>query len=146
MAHQENVEALVKEVRIASRRLAAHAGGLHAELGVTPAMKGILAVLDKAPSTVPQISRARSVSRQHVQKLVDGLWDRKLCVLRANPAHARSPLVELSDKGRAVFETLRRAEHSLVGELAAEVPADVATALAVLRRLNAALLRRMPGG
>jgi DNA-binding MarR family transcriptional regulator len=142
--HRENVSSLVKEVTRVFRRLESIAGSLHGELGVTPAMRGVLEVLDESPATVPQIARARSVSRQHIQTLVDAMWERKLCRFTGNPAHARSPIVELTDKGRAVLETLRESEQALARALAAEVPGDVATALSVLRRLNAALLRRLP--
>jgi DNA-binding MarR family transcriptional regulator len=82
------------------------------------------------------------VTRQHVQGLVAALVKRGLCVLLPNPGHVRSPLVSLTGKGRAVVETIRECEHAALGEISSQLPGDVTTALAVLRRLNAALVRR----
>ena len=58
------------------------------------------------PQTVPTMARARNVSRQHVQKSVDGLAAGGLVSLRDNPAHRRSPIVELSDAGKALFAAI----------------------------------------
>ena len=106
-------------------------------------MRGLLGTLAaRGPLTVPQIARAKCVSRQHVQGLVDAFWERRAVRLLANPGHARSSLVDLSDKGRAIVETCSHGDAALIRELSAGPTADVATALAVLRRLNAALARR----
>ena len=146
MAHQENVEALIREIRVASERLEAAADELEADLGVTTAMRGVLETLSAGRVVpVPQIAREHSVSRQHIQLLVNRLRARRLCVLRTNPAHARSPLVELTPKGAAVVETLRECEESLARELGGMLTLDVPAALAVLKRLNAALARRISG-
>lgn len=143
MAHEENVEELVRQVSTAAYRFGAAADAICHDVGVTGAMRDVMsALLVSDASTVPQLARALGVSRQHVQKLVDQLWERDLTTFRPNPAHARSPLVELTDKGRAVVETIRECEQALIGELAADLPTDAATAVAVLRRLNAALHRR----
>lgn len=145
MAHEDNVNALTREIGIAFHRLREIGDNLHAQLGVTIAMRGVLESLyEGGAATVPQIARQKGVTRQHIQVLVDALWDRKLVSFASNPAHARSQVVELTPKGRALFETLRECEQPMLGELAKELPADVASALAVMRRLNAALLRRLP--
>lgn len=144
MGHEDNVGALVREVRVAFYRLKALGDDLNAQLGITGALRGVMdTLLEHGPATVPQIARRRRVSRQHIQALVDVMWERKLCSLSANPAHARSAVIELTPKGRALLETLEECEQPLLTDVASEVPADVAGALAVLRRLNAALLRRM---
>jgi DNA-binding MarR family transcriptional regulator len=145
MPHADNVEHLIREIGLAFHRLKAIEGAILADLGVTAAMAGVLEALDeRGPATVPQVARARKVTRQHIQGLVDALWERGLCRFSANPAHARSPVIELTPKGHALFETLRQCERPLLAELAAELPADVTTAVAVMRRLNAALHRRLP--
>ena len=143
MAHRENVEALLVEIKLAHERLARLQEALCDDLGLTPAMLGVLQVLAGGSArSVPQIARVKSVTRQHIQALVDGLWERRFCQFLPNPDHARSPLVEPTDKGRAVLETLRDVEHSTTAQLAAGLTVEVGTALAVLRRLNAGLLRR----
>lgn len=143
MAHRETVEALLVEVTLAHERLARLQEALCDDLGLTPAMRGVLQVLaDGSARSVPQIARVKSVTRQHIQALVDGLWDRGFCEFLPNPYHARSPLVELTHRGQAVLETLRDVEQTSTAELATGLTMDVGTALAVLRRLNAGLLRR----
>jgi DNA-binding MarR family transcriptional regulator len=145
MAYEDSVKALLGEIGVAYHRLKVTGDALHAQLGVTTSMRGVLETLEEfGPATVPQVARRRSVSRQHIQSIVDTLWERKLCSFAPNAAHARSPVVELTPKGSATLETLRECEQPLVVELASGLPADVATAVAVLRRLNAALLRRLP--
>jgi DNA-binding MarR family transcriptional regulator len=142
MAHEETVEELVRQVSAAAYRFGSAADDICRDVGVTGAMRDVLtAVLANEPATVPHVARILGVSRQHVQKLADLLWERALVGFRTNPAHARSPLVELTDKGRAVVETIRECEQKLIADVAADLPADAATALAVLRRLNAALHR-----
>jgi DNA-binding MarR family transcriptional regulator len=143
MAHAENVESLVREIRLASQRLKAAADDLHRDLGLTAAMRAVLETLSvRGTLTVPQIARENGVTRQHVQALVDALWERRCVILAANPGHARSPLVGLTDKGRAVLETCSECDQALVRDISVGLTTDVATALSVMRRLNAALIRR----
>lgn len=145
MGHEENVEELVRQVSTAAYRFAAAADRICRELGVTGAMRDVLTVIASSdPSaTVPQIARELAVSRQHVQTLVDKLWERGLTSFVPNPVHARSQLVKLTSKGRIVAQTIREGELELIAGLAADLPSDAATAVAVLRRLNAALHRRL---
>ena len=143
MAHRENVEALLAEINLAHERLTRLQEAVCRDLGLTPAMRRILHVLAAGEArSVPQVARVKSVTRQYVQALVDGLWERGLCQFTPNPDHARSPLVELTGKGRAALETLQEVEDTTAAELAAGLTMDVGTALAVLRRLNAGLLRQ----
>jgi DNA-binding MarR family transcriptional regulator len=135
---------LLQEVRLADERLTRLQEALCADLGLTRATGGVLlAFAGTGAQTVPQIARVKSVTRQHAQALVDKLWERGLCQFTPNPNHARSPLVELTTKGLAMVETLQEGEHATITELAAGLTMDVSTALAVLRRLNASLLRRL---
>jgi DNA-binding MarR family transcriptional regulator len=142
MPHRDNVGALIREVKVASDRMKRSDDALHRELGLTPAMRAVVEALVEGRQTVPTIARRRSVSRQHVQALVDGLVERGHCALEHNPGHARSPLVVLTERGRAVLETLRECEQATLAEICSELPGDVVTAVMILRRLNAALLRR----
>lgn len=144
MAHEDTTHELLNQVQIAAERLSEASAAVCTDLGVTQAMKGVLVRLAAADGkmTVPQLARLEGVSRQHVQALADRLWESGLTTFETNPMHARSPLVALTPKGRAVIDTVRECEAGLVRELASELPSDVATALAVLRRLNAAFHRR----
>lgn len=70
--------------------------------GRSTARRGILRGLARyGPRTVPQLARARSVTRQHVQEVVDHLAATGLVELVANPAHARSRLVRATRRGVA---------------------------------------------
>ena len=144
MAHEDTTTELLSQIQIAAERLAAASDAVSKELGVTGAMKEVLRRVAAADGkmTVPHVAKAGGVSRQHVQMLADRLCHCGLASFEPNPWHARSPLLALTEKGRAVIETLRECEEGLVKELASELPSDVATALAVLRRLNAAFHRR----
>ncbi len=144
MGHEDITRELLNQVQIAAGRFTEASAAVYRDLGVTGAMKQVLARIAATGrrATVPHLARFEGVSRQHVQTLADRLADRGLIVFEPNPLHARSPLVILTPKGRAVVETVRECEDALVAELASVLPSDVATALAVLRRLNAAFHRR----
>jgi DNA-binding MarR family transcriptional regulator len=71
--------------------------------GRSTTRRGILRGLVRyGPRTVPQLARARSVSRQHTQEVVDRLGASGLVELVANPAHARSRLVRATRRGAAL--------------------------------------------
>ena len=75
MAHEENVDELVRQISMAAYRFGAAADDICGDLGVTGAMRGVLsAALASERATVPQLARTMGVSRQHVQKLADQLW------------------------------------------------------------------------
>ncbi|HUT48030.1 MAG TPA: MarR family transcriptional regulator [Alphaproteobacteria bacterium] len=87
--------------------------------------------------TVPQIARARPVSRQRIQKLADEMAADGLVEFADNPAHKRSKLVRLTPAGEAVYGELRAAMLALCAELAADMDAgQIETARAVLDELT----------
>jgi DNA-binding MarR family transcriptional regulator len=147
MTHAENVEELVRQASTAAYRFGAAADRICREVGVTGAMRDVLMFIATHDcSTVPHLAREIGVSRQHVQTLVDRLWDRGMTTFSPNPVHARSQLVKLTPRGTAAAETIRECELNLISELAGDLPSDAATAVAVLRRLNAALHRHRTAG
>ena len=89
--------------------------------------------------TVPQMARFRAVSRQHIQKLVNGLLDDDLVELLHNPAHKRSRLVAVTGKGRRVAAATARREERILLEVSRGIPlADIRTATRVLQTLEGA--------
>ena len=97
------------------------------------------------PATVPEIARARPVSRQHIQKLADELAAQGLVEFADNPRHKRSKLVRLTAKGRARFEALDRTVRSAARTAARTLdPGEVAVATAVLRDLLRAMAEAAP--
>jgi DNA-binding MarR family transcriptional regulator len=105
-------------------------------------MRAVLEHLEaRGRSTVPELARAKAVSRQSVQALADALGEAGLVDLEPNPRHRRSPFLTLSDEGRRVFQAMRRDEQRVFETLAEDFdPAEVAAA----RRVLARLARRLP--
>jgi DNA-binding MarR family transcriptional regulator len=92
------------------------------------------------PQTVPQLARARSVSRQNIQILTNALLKEKLVAREANPAHQRSHLIRLTPRGRRLVEESLGREERRLRHL--EVPVtrgEVKTAVRVLRAVCTAL-------
>ena len=69
------------------------------------------------PQTVPDLARARPVSRQHIQKLADELASEGLVAFVDNPAHKRSKLLQLTDAGRARYKAVSDRIPALADEL-----------------------------
>ena len=101
--------------------------------------------LADGPRTVPDIARSKSVTRQHIQLLVDELATSDLVELKPNPAHRRSPLIALSRKGEALFASVRKLEGPFIERLATGLDARKTAAtvqtLTALRRRAEELLR-----
>lgn len=119
-------------------------------LGLTAAMRAVLQQVEQGGAlTVPDIARARGVSRQHIQRLVDEMLARHLVGLEDNPAHLRSPRVVLTAQGSRLARAIAEREESLAARLARGMSAsDTAAALRVLGTLKgnvAALLPARPG-
>jgi DNA-binding MarR family transcriptional regulator len=77
-------------------------------------MRDVLAHVDRnGPQTVPQIARARSASRQHIQSLVNKLIEIGMVELIDNPAHKRSSLVRITANGRQKLTELSDRERML---------------------------------
>jgi DNA-binding MarR family transcriptional regulator len=111
---------------------------VHQDAPITGAARAVLEVLLRGgPLGVPMIARAQGVSRQHIQLQVDSLLDQDLVERRPNPAHKRSPLMALNDKGRALIETLRAKERNAFANLQTgvsdEALRDAATVLTACR-------------
>ena len=134
---------LFDETRLLFQALKEWSETLHAELGLTAAMRGVLElILLGGPSTVPGMARARGVSRQHVQQQVDALLERDFLERQANPAHRRSSMIALTDKGRALIQNMRADELNALSRMQVGV-SDSATleAAQVLSAWRVALQR-----
>jgi DNA-binding MarR family transcriptional regulator len=148
-AAPDAVDRLTRAIRACFGRLGALADDLHRDLGLTASQRAVVEFLfETGEHTVPQIARAKRVSRQHIQVLVDTLIPSGLVALRDNPAHKRSPLVTLTARGRRTFEVARAREAVLLAELAGRLDArDLDATLATLDRVRAAIEDRLaPGG
>ncbi len=109
---------LFDETRLLFHALKQWAEALHAELGMTAAMRGVLELIVlRGPATVPGIARARGVTRQHIQQQVDALMERGFVERQDNPAHKRSSIIALTDKGRALIQNMRAEELNALSRM-----------------------------
>ena len=134
------ISAVIDATRALFHRLSAVADEVHRVAGLTAGPRGVLQDLyQNGPRTVPDMARARPVSRQHIQVLVNRLLERGEVELLPNPAHARSKLVALTDVGMASFDAIRHREAGVLERLPVEAGADeLGEAANILRHLKAA--------
>jgi DNA-binding MarR family transcriptional regulator len=118
---------LFDEVRLLEHQLIRTATALHGDLDVTVPGRAVLEFLHRSgPASVPEIARARLVTRQHIQAIVDALIDAGHLERMANPAHRRSALITLSAAGAAlIVEMHQREERFLDARLKGIDCADV---------------------
>src|SRR5215831_18533082 len=134
-------EEVIDETTSLFHLLHAVAAQLHGGGELTAGRRGILRGLDRlGPQTVPQMARARPVSRQYIQMLVNELEAERLVELCDNPAHRRSRLVRLTAAGRDALAAMYRRETELYTALDLPV-SEVALrdAAGTLRRIREAL-------
>jgi DNA-binding MarR family transcriptional regulator len=94
------------------------------ELDCTPAERGILQEIDRlGPQTVPALALARAISRQAMQRTIDGLLQHERLVEEPNPRHLRSPLLTLTATGRRLLNDVRQRERRLLAAAALPVSA-----------------------
>ena len=144
-------KSVVQETRALFQALRALADAAHAGLGVNASMRAVMESLEQnGPQTVPCIAQAKTVSRQHIQTIVDELIARGFAGARANPRHKRSSLIALTKKGKAAMADMAEREAGLFEELAAgSTPAGLeglAQGLAQLRARALVMLARCGPG
>jgi DNA-binding MarR family transcriptional regulator len=142
MAHaQQDVVRLTRLVRLCFNQMKMVGDALHADLGIPAALRAVLESLtESGPRTVPQIAAAKSVSRQHIQKIADALIAAGHARTLENPAHRRSPLIAATAKGRKAFAQMKKREQRIFAELATRLAGkNIAAAIAALEGLSAVL-------
>lgn len=86
----------------------------------TTAQWHLLSVLSGGPATVPQVARRLGQARQSVQRVADDLRAAGDVRASANPDHARSPLLTITDRGTArlhrLWERSRPAREALLAD------------------------------
>jgi DNA-binding MarR family transcriptional regulator len=87
--------------------------------GQTAARWHVLSVLSDGPRTVPSVARRLGLAPQSVQRVVADLLADGQVETRPNPDHARSVLITLTARGRAVATDLfARSEENRAAVLA----------------------------
>ncbi|MFI6500252.1 MarR family winged helix-turn-helix transcriptional regulator [Nonomuraea typhae] len=99
-------------------------------------IRAILTMLRHGPMTVPQMGRAQALSRQFVQRTTNDAAARGLVEPIPNPAHKRSSLIRLTDKGQRAVDEVVALERSMLREPGADLTeADLIACVRVLTRL-----------
>lgn len=119
-------------------RLRAVAEEVHGQGEMTAGKRGILKDLARlGPQTVPQMARARPVSRQHIQLLVNTLEADGYVQWSENPAHKRSLFVHLTPEGETLFRIMSQQEAEHLSALDIDIEEqDLETTVSVLRSLR----------
>lgn len=148
MASDEDLEAyrlLVADVYELAGQSRHTSEALAGRLEQTAARWHVLSVISDGPRTVASAARRLGLTRQSVQRVVDDLIAAGQVQPGANPDHTRSPLIGLSDTGRATLAALVGSSDSNRRALLdqAQLTADeLSQAHAVLTRLLAALRKQ----
>ncbi len=112
------LESVITETVSLFYRLRVVAEQIHHQGETSGPKRGILKTLDRlGPQTVPRMARARSVSRQYIQTLINQLAKGDFVEFVENPAHRRSPLVSLTPKGKKFLDAMVQREIELLEQL-----------------------------
>lgn len=135
---EKELTELFDEIRLTYNLLAQLTDNLHTEEGVTVGMRAVMEFLQKnGPHTVPEIARARGVTRQRIQILANELIDTDLVTVETNPAHKRSSKLSLSETGTKTMARLTKKEASLLNRQTwPERTKDIASATRVIRGIR----------
>ncbi len=111
---------------------------------LTVRMRAVLEILDKyGDQTVPEIAARLEIKRQYVQIMCNETLASGFIEQRANPRHKRSPVLALTNLGRALIEEIISKEMKLVEEIGRNLSEeDIATALAVVVAVADSLKRQ----
>ncbi len=130
---------LINENGLLFNRLKLVAEQVHHQGEMSGGLRALLRMLDATGAqTVPQISRARAVSRQHVQALINELVDEGYLEFTENPAHKRSPFVQLTSQGQQAVAAMNRREERLHLKMPSSASdAELVTAARTMRKVRA---------
>jgi DNA-binding MarR family transcriptional regulator len=100
----------------------------------TPRFSVLREIAVRGPMSVAAIARVRRAARQGVQRLATELAADGLVTFVENPQHRRSPLLELTPRGRRIVDQLLREQDAVARAVAPRLDArKVRHAIEVLR-------------
>lgn len=134
-------EGLFRTARALCARLSAWERDQAMQDDLTAAQRSLLNDLARSgPTTLPQLARARSVTRQQVRVVVEALTRRGLVRRRSNPAHRRSYLVSVTEYGSQKAREIQQGESRRLEQIQQLLGADgVREAVLALRAVLDAL-------
>jgi len=106
--------------------------------GINTSQRAVLEFLHGNPSqTVSNMAREKTVSRQHIQTVVNNLLKLELVTTKENPAHKSSPLIAITGKGKKLFQKITRKEAKVLEAMANEFrEKDISTSINTLKAIN----------
>lgn len=136
--HEEHIYQLVLSTRRLFQQLRTVSDELLEDTGINASQRAVLEFLmENQPQTVSGMAREKSVSRQHIQILVNDLSALKLIKLQDNPAHKRSPLITITEQGKNLFKKIVRKESKILEILADKFSEkDIAVSIRTLNSLS----------
>ncbi|HWE30774.1 MAG TPA: MarR family winged helix-turn-helix transcriptional regulator [Polyangia bacterium] len=125
MTNPETFDDLVESVRAMFFALRTVSERLLADLDCTAAERGVLQEIERlGPQTVPALALARGITRQAMQRTIEGLLARQRLSEEDNPRHVRSPLLALTPVGKRLLTDIRARERRLLAST--ELPVSAA--------------------
>ena len=105
--------------------------------GASVGVRSVLDLLRRHGSmTVPQMGRIMALSRQFVQRMVNDAVAQGWAEVTPNPAHQRSSLIRITEKGRATITAILDREHALNRQVGGELTeAEVRACVRVLTEI-----------
>jgi DNA-binding MarR family transcriptional regulator len=142
---EERMQALVLKIFQLDDLLKAAANEIARPAGQTGARWQVLNALDQGPGTAADIARLKQTSRQGVQRIVNELLHEGVVAAGPNPRHRRYPLLQLTARGRAVLEEIRRQRGVWTAQVLQRLEGGVdEAAVDFLGRFQAAVETVMP--
>lgn len=137
---QGDLRAVVDETIALFHRLRWVAEQIYGHEGKSTARRGIVRGLVRfGPQTVAALARTRSVTRQHVREVVDGLVADGFVELIPNPAHARSRLARATVRGEHIVRRMDETDARVLAAVGRGLPLrDLAVTVRTLRALREA--------
>lgn len=134
-ATRADLRAVIDECIVLADRLVWLAEHIHGAEGRGAVRRGVLRGLARyGPQTVPDMARARSVTRQNIQPVIDALVAEGLVERVANPAHRRSVLCSITPTGAEVVARMDRTDARILAAVGRDLSeASVAATARTLR-------------
>jgi DNA-binding MarR family transcriptional regulator len=132
------LELLLAETSALFHLLRFEAERMHGEGEFSAGKRSILIGLQKnGPQTVPDMARARPVSRQYMQRLVNELSEQGLVEAVPNPAHKRSSLIAITPLGEERVAEIVTREKRALGDMPVPIKAwELETAAKTIRKVR----------
>ncbi|MCB1181914.1 MarR family transcriptional regulator [bacterium] len=149
MADRQTVFALntlIMTTRALADDLRDLAAALHADSELSVAERALMLELRRnGPRTVPELARARAISRQATQTTANPLLARGLLERLPNPRHRRSVRLGLTEAGVDLVRRAMRREGDLLAEMARDLEApELQQATETLALVQQAVRREAP--